>query len=237
MKFSLTILFALFRLSASAEEGEDVHTCACEAIEFDFKINCTDTATMLASLAKAQSLNCAKECTSPECEKHFLTVQTHHDYCPEEGIPSEIENGFHDFDEACKACAINRLFVEGAPDCPKANCEDKSGNDAYAALNDNECLVDCSTATCREHFFMLRSVHDNCPHDVLSHEAEDGLHTFEEKCAEQICNHAEGNTDQLVCDEDHDEHDHGDGKKDPSSAASVSAVGSVLFLFASIVLS
>ena len=77
-------------------------------------------------------------------------MQTHHDYCPEAGIPELIEDGFHDHDESCKACKIGRLFTEGKPDCPVPNCEDTSGNDAYTSLVELKCGTNCSSDACRE---------------------------------------------------------------------------------------
>ena len=66
----------------TAAEGEK-HSCACEAEEMGFKINCDDTATMLASMTALQADGCASDCTVGDCEKNWLIVQSHHDYCPD----------------------------------------------------------------------------------------------------------------------------------------------------------
>merc|ERR1712087_949553 len=106
-------------------------------------------------------------------------------------------------------------FVEGAPDCPAANCEDTSGNDAYTNLIENGCNIDCSSDTCRDLFFTLRIVHDTCDHDVLSTAAEEGLHDLERPCAAQICNDPNAGENQFICDDhDHDHDDHGDSHDD-----------------------
>lgn len=203
----LVLLFALFG-TAAASGG----SCACEAEELGYKIDCSDTATMLAALDFLNANGCGSNCSSEECEKNYYIVQAHHDFCPEADIPEAIEDGFHDFDEVCTQCGITRSFVEGAPDCPAANCADTSGNDAYTALVENGCNADCASDTCRDLFFVLRIVHDTCDHDVLSRAAEEGLHDLERPCAAQICNDPNGMASQLICsDEDHHDHDdHGD---------------------------
>merc|ERR1712087_674980 len=111
-------------------------------------------------------------------------------------------------------------FVEGAPDCPAANCEDTSGNDAYTNLIENGCNIDCSSDTCRDLFFTLRIVHDTCDHDVLSTAAEEGLHDLERPCAAQICNDPNAGENQFICDDhdhDHGHDDHGDSHDDHDS--------------------
>lgn len=196
MKLSPLFLFFGLLGNASAAGG----SCACEAEELGFTIDCADTDAMLEALAFLNSNGCATECSSEGCEKNYYIVQAHHDFCPEENIPEPLEDGFHDFDEVCKQCDIKRSFVEGAPTCPVANCEDTSGNDAYTSLVENGCNIDCSSDTCRDLFFTLRVVHDTCDHDVLSRAAEEGLHDLERPCADQICNDPSGGADQLVCD-------------------------------------
>lgn len=190
----LFLLFALFG-GASAKGS-----CACESEELGFKIDCADTATMLDALNFLNTNSCATVCSSVDCVRNYYIVQSHHDYCPESDIPETVEDGFHDYDEACTGCEIKRDFVEGAPNCPAPNCGDSSGNDAYTSLIENGCNLDCSSDTCRDLFFTLRTVHDGCPHDTLSRASEEGLHDLERPCADQICNQADGSSNQLVCD-------------------------------------
>jgi hypothetical protein len=145
-------------------DNHEEHPCGCEAEELGFKINCEDTATMLTAFKDLQSAGCAKDCTSDSCVKNFFIVQSHHDYCPEEVVPTEVEDGFHDFDEVCGACHITKQFVEGAPDCPVPVCDDGSGNKGYADAIEAGCLANCTSTVCQDAFFVLRSVHDSCPH-------------------------------------------------------------------------
>lgn len=203
---TLALAFLLATLSAaSAHEGEAVHThkCACEAEEFGFDIDCDDTGAMLDALTFLKSSNCATDCSSAECEKNWLIVQVHHDYCPEGGVPEEVEDGFHDYDMTCEHCDIVKPTVEGAPDCPTPSCADSSGNDAYVILVEGGCMTDCSSDACREYYFILRAAHDVCEEGALTTAAETGLHDLEVSCAEHICNAHAGMDDPLVCDEGH----------------------------------
>ena len=237
MKVLATVLTALALVSKTyADDGHDhsnEHKCACEAEEFGYEINCANTDAMIEAMNNLQSLGCSADCSSPECEKNFLIVVTHHDYCPEADIPELVEDGFHDYDEVCIHCAISRKSIEGAEPCPPATC-DNSGNEAYAAAISAGCLDDCSSDECKNAFFTLSTVHDNCDHDVISQAAEEGLHDLEESCPQHVCD--TGVEDQLVCDEDHEDHedekeddhdhdhDHDEDKEMSSSAARKSMI-------------
>ncbi len=199
MKFAALLLLAIASPSFAAE-GE-AHSCACEAEEFGFDIDCDNDTQMLDALAALKAAGCGSDCSAEGCEKNFLIIQSHHDYCPEDGIPKDVEDDFHDFDEVCTACEISRLFVEGAPNCPAPQCEDESGNTAYQTLLDEGCLADCSSDACKENFFTLRVTHDLCDHDVLSRTSEEGLHDMEDSCDMHICNIEGAETMALVCDE------------------------------------
>ncbi|KAK1737415.1 hypothetical protein QTG54_011701 [Skeletonema marinoi] len=219
MKLSKALfLSATFAKACNAErilEG-DIHSCACEAIEFEFEINCEAIDTMMESMTFLKSNNCAAVCTedeAPDCFRHYLIVQSHHDFCPEEGIPEEIEDGFHDFDTACTACAIDRKATEGAEDCPVGTCDKGPGDDAYAALILNDCGKDCSSDECKDLYFTLRYQHDKCEHDTISSASEEGMHDLEVPCGIHKCNY-DGVDNNLVCVDDHDDHDHGDDHGD-----------------------
>lgn len=249
MKFlkSLIVCLALATRTHCAEDDHDdhdhghgKHKCACEAEEFGFKIDCANTKVMLAALAELQSNGCTSECSSAICEKNYLIVQSHHDYCPEAGIPEPIEDGFHDFDESCTACAITRQAIEGVEDCPEPVCDGKTGSAAYVKMQEDGCLSDCSSEDCIQSYFTLLSVHDGCPHDDLSQAAEVGFHDIEEACANAQC--TSGDEDQLVCDshddgDDHDSHDHGshDSHDHSGAAGKAAMVGTVATVMAILV--
>lgn len=221
IKFAAALLVTLAMALVANGEAVDTHKCACEAVEFGFDIDCNNTAAMLDAMTFLKASTCATDCSSAECEKNWLIVQVHHDYCPEGGVPEELEDGFHDYDMTCKHCDIFKALVEGAPDCPAPVCDDSSGNDAYVTLVEGGCLTDCASDTCRDNFFYLRAVHDVCEEGALTTDSEKGLHDLEASCAEQICNASDGTDDPLVCDEDHDHED----EIKPEEAAGASGVG------------
>jgi len=172
-------------------------SCACAALEYNFNIDCDAKTAMVESYDFMKSAGCAEDCSKDACQKAWLIVQAHHDYCNTDSIPPKIEDGFHDFDEKCKSCDISRIETPGAPDCPKATCND-SGNEAYSFLTENGCAQDCSSDECENNYSILRVVHDDCDHDVLSTAAEEGIHDFEDICTPK-CNTPASKTDQLTC--------------------------------------
>lgn len=224
----IAILALVSKTYAADEDGHDSHDdhadehkCACEAEEFGFEINCNNTDVMVEAMTNLQTLGCSSNCTSSECEKNFMIIVSHHDYCPEADIPEVVEDGFHDYDEVCVHCAISRKSIEGVEPCPNATC-DNSGNEAYASAVSAGCLDDCSSDECKNAFFTLSMVHDNCDHDTLTQAAEEGLHDLEVSCPQHVCD--TGVEDQLVCDEEHDHEDEGGMEEEESSAARKSMI-------------
>ena len=200
----------------TAQEGGGHHhhgdegpkpSCACVAEEYGFKLDCSATAAMEDALSMLKASGCASDCDSDECQENWYIVQAHHDHCDAQGLPEVIEDDFHDFDDVCSSCAIDRAFIPGADKCPVPNCEDDSGNEAYLTLVDNACSSSaleggCSGNTvCVEAYLTLRTVHDSCDHEVLTPAAEEGLHDFEEACEDVVCNAVtqEESDEQLVC--------------------------------------
>ncbi len=98
---------------------------------------------MFNALTYLRISTCTTDCTSAECEKNWLIIQVHHNYCPNEGLPEEIEDSFQDYNLSCKPCDIVKTSIEEAPDCPIPACTDSSGNDAYMALVEGGCMTDC----------------------------------------------------------------------------------------------
>ena len=214
MKFTSTVFLFLSLFGNARASGG---TCACEAEELGFEINCADTEAMTTALDFLASNGCASDCSSEDCEKNWYIVQTHHDFCPEADLPESVEDDFHNYDEVCPQCEIRRQFVEGAPACPAPSCEDESGNEAYTSLITQGCNIDCSSTECQSLFHVLLITHDACDHDVLSDVAERGYHDVERACVGAVCNDLSGVlADPLVCvavEDDHD-HDHHDEDED-----------------------
>eukprot|EP00579_Thalassiosira_antarctica_P001491 CAMPEP_0201872914 /NCGR_PEP_ID=MMETSP0902-20130614/5526_1 /ASSEMBLY_ACC=CAM_ASM_000551 /TAXON_ID=420261 /ORGANISM="Thalassiosira antarctica, Strain CCMP982" /LENGTH=236 /DNA_ID=CAMNT_0048399347 /DNA_START=50 /DNA_END=760 /DNA_ORIENTATION=+ len=235
MKLALVTLLATFANYTTAE----VHSCACEAEEFGFQIDCEARGAMLNAMSFLTTNGCATDCSSADCEKNYLIVQSHHDYCPEENIPEDIEDGFHDYDVSCTACEISRAFTEGAPNCPAAKCDDNSGNDAYAAMAEAGCGTDCSSDACRDNYLTLLVTHDDCEHDTLSRASEEGLHDMERACVDVVCNSVDGADKQLVCEDDghgHDDEDDHDGATKSGAATTVIAGATAALIGASMLL-
>jgi len=185
------------------------HSCACEAQEFKFKIDCTDAAQMATALNTIKTKGCAADCTVAECEKNYLIVQSHHDFCREDQISEDLEKSFHDYDQSCKkwVCDIKK-YVEGAETCPDPNCTDKSGDEAYGRMLAAGCKDACDTADCKKDYLTLVSVHDSCPHDTLSETAEKGLHDMEDACQKLYkCNVKDADKYSSTCEEDDHNHD------------------------------
>lgn len=202
MKFQLPLITALsiYNQAVLAAEEEHDHFCACEAIEFGFEIDCSQTDEMEKAMENLATFGCGNDCTSVDCETNWLLVQTHHDYCPTDALPQSVEDGFHDYDEDCASCDITRQYVDGLNNCTMSAC-DNSGNEAYDTLLSLGCITDCSLEGCEEAYFSLLTTHDQCEHDVLSTAAEEGYHDMEEACENlHMCN-AVGK-DPLVCDEE-----------------------------------
>lgn len=193
------------------EEEGHTETCACAAKEEGFKIDCTQGDLLLSTLSALEADGCATKCSSESCHKNFLIMQSHHDFCLHEEVPEPVENAFHDYDEACAACEITRRRNFELIDCPTAVCDNR-GNTAYQVLLTSGCLTDCKSATCGSNYQILRAEHDNCEHDTLSEAAESGIHNFEEICEPFNCNSLltdESVAAQLICIEEHEEHDSG----------------------------
>ena len=219
-------LVGLAATLARGDEGVDVggeghhRSCACEAEELNFSIDCGNRDAMLAALAALgdqQSNNCQADCTSEVCRRSYLIVQSHHDYCLHDEVPEPLEDAIHFYEEKCEDCAISRKPDPNLPDCPTVSCGNGSGDEAYRNLLTNGCLDSCNTMSCQSSYRILRAVHDTCPEDTLDQLAEIGIHDFEHPCEASNCNtHMEDDDaqQQLVCFED-----------DKSAAAAGSAPG------------
>lgn len=179
-----------------------VLSCSCALEENDDVLDCDNSSGMLGALSNLQSNACQLDCTSEVCQANYYMVQAHHDYCLRAEIPGSLSSGFHSFEEKCQDCHVIRHTDPSLPSCPAANCEDTSGNAAYAFLLQNECQQDCDTnPDCGRNFRTLRAVYDTCPDGVLGLLTELGLNDLATPCASQDCNtgHASTDASQLVC--------------------------------------
>lgn len=206
LSFSISALITLGAISVSDAHGDGHHheSCACEAQELGFDIDCSQRDLILNALSKLQANSCDTDCSSDECHKNFLIVQAHHDYCLHDEVPPPVEDAFHDFEGTCEECSIAKKFDPDLVNCPPSFCDD-SGDRAYQAMLISGCLDNCDTPTCITNYRILRSEHDTCDGDVLSQSSETGLHDFEEVCEAFNCNVLTDESliaAQLVCERD-----------------------------------
>lgn len=147
---------AFLLISGLIKSSYGSESCACEAETHGFTIDCQDTDAMIQGLASLQSNGCIEDCSSEICRKNYFIIQSHHDYCPEEGLPSVVEDGLHDFEGVCEDCEILRRPNPNFPLCPVVSCQmNGPGEEAHETLMANECLVDCSSQTCVDSFRVL----------------------------------------------------------------------------------
>lgn len=188
IKFCMCSLLALAAAIAGSEDGhEEHHSCSCEAEELGFTIDCGNGEALLAALAALQRDSCDTDCSSAACHKNFLMIQSHHDFCLHEKVPSPVEDAFHDFEGGCEHCSILKKRDPNLPDCPDAVCDDR-GNQAYQGLLTNGCLTNCNTSVCANFYRTLRAEHDLCDESTLDRSSETGIHDYEDVCEEFNCN-------------------------------------------------
>mmetsp|Transcript_3906 Transcript_3906/g.6532 ORF Transcript_3906/g.6532 Transcript_3906/m.6532 type:complete len:237 (-) Transcript_3906:86-796(-) len=201
MKFSTFIAFLIAAAANASDEAGHKNTCACDAEELDFSIECSNGSILTDTLATLIQDGCSANCASEACKKNFLIIQSHHDFCLHDQIPGVIEDSFHDYDEVCEHCEIFRRRDPILTNCPASVCDGR-GTDSYGAMLVAECLSDCSSTACGANYKILRTEHDNCPEGSISDSAETGIHDFEEICEPYNCNSlftAEDETEQLIC--------------------------------------
>jgi hypothetical protein len=202
--FYLFTLIAPVFCAAGSEDEHAHHTCACEAKENGFSIDCANSALLLDTLAALIADDCSTDCSSAACNKNFLIMQSHHDFCLHDEVPSPVEDAFHDFEDVCEPCKITRKRDPDLPDCPVSVCDDR-GDEAYRALLTEGCVNACSSSTCGSNYQILRSEHDNCDDGTISESSETGMHSVEEICEAFSCNSlltAQSVTEQLICTEE-----------------------------------
>lgn len=194
---ALLVILPLATFSHAAEheddhehEHADKHLCACEAKEFGFMIDCSKAAavTDAADYLKANTCTTAK---TKECEKNFLILQSHHDFCPHDTLPSTVENDLHVYEGSFKSCSIPRDYDSKLGMCPAFDCDaiDMSSKlTAAATYLTTNCDSTCASDNCTAAFQSILMAHDTCDEDKLPGTVETTLHDFEEKCEDALCN-------------------------------------------------
>lgn len=188
MKF---LFVSLLAFQASLSLADEEHVCACEAAELGFEIDCANQDVTNQAMADLSTNGCDSDCSKPACEKPFVIVQSHHDFCLHSELSESVETNFHLYEKSCEAfhCDIQRKFDPSLGQCPQVDCSTNVGNEAYLALQiDASCMTNCAQESCKMNYQLLRAFHDSCDHDALDTAAEVVLHDFEEPCEDQNCN-------------------------------------------------
>lgn len=67
------------------------------------------------------SNNCNVSCTADVCGDNYKIIRAYHDMCGEDDITQDIEEGIHDFEDACAAQGCNAVSEAFTPTCSKVS--------------------------------------------------------------------------------------------------------------------
>ena len=196
--------------------GHGHHICACEAKEFGFGISCTALNMNLVKGVMQHLEDPANNCnTSMACEPEYVVLQTHHDFCPHDVLPTDAEKVLHDFEDFYSDCIIPRSYDPSLPNCPAVECGNADlFKQAAAVLENNDCSSSCDNAQCKDAIKTILMGHDTCDESALPIVVEKALHDHEDACEEFLCNSRTTPYDPAdeVCDgeEDHEGEEHSD---------------------------
>lgn len=177
-------------------------SCGCVARSQGWIIDCGQVATVGAALAylETNACNAAKCRTDARCRQSFFVLNAHHDYCPDDALPTMIEEGVHAFETFCDQCAVLRRFDPAFPVCRSPTCSNlDSVVAAVAAMVAANCTADCSVGNCPANYRQLRAAHDLCAESDLPEAAENAIHVFEGPCQAHTCNAAVAPFDPNAC--------------------------------------
>ena len=172
-----------------------LESCACVAEELGYKIDCSNQDFMTAAVAALEENNCATDCSTDICYKNFMIGVSHHDYCFEDEIPESVEDAVHIYEAFCQQCEVPTKYNPDLPLCPTSDCTEEAGNAAFQAVTNASCIDDCSPDACAENFPILKVMHDLCPEDTLSTEAELIFHDIDGVCEMHSCNVGDKSSD------------------------------------------
>ncbi len=152
---------------------------------------------------EANSGECKKKPNSAECKSKYYVIQAHHDHCPHDKLPPEVEHELHEFEAFYDDCYIKRQFDSDLSSCPKIECSDAltTDKDIVTEMETNTCNTDCSSNACKTRFQRMLMYHDTCGENQMPTNLEQGMHTYEAKCESNLCNTAEAEftLDTSVC--------------------------------------
>ena len=163
----------------------------------------TTTQAALDYLEENESV-CKTEANSAECKSNYYVMQAHHDHCPHDKVPHEVEHELHEFEAFYEDCDIKRQYDSDLSSCPAlASCSNALTTDKeiVTEMEDNTCNTDCSSNACKTRYQKMLMYRDTCAEDQMPTNLEQGVHIYEEKCESHLCNTASAvfTLDTSVC--------------------------------------
>ena len=152
---------------------------------------------------EANSGVCKTNANSAECKSNYYVMQAHHDHCPHDKLPHEVEDELHQFEAFYEDCYVKRQYDSDLSSCPAVSCSDALTTDGsiVTEMSDNNCDTDCSSNACKTRYQKMLMYHDTCAENELPTNLEQGVHDYEKKCVSNLCNTAEAafTLDTSVC--------------------------------------
>jgi len=185
--------------------------CACQARAHNWEIDCTTAAGTQKVTTAVQKLKdgtkigvaaaaCADINPPQACIDEFYVLQTHHDHCLTNVVPTQYEQDFHKFEEFYTSCFVKRQYDPALPNCQAVTCTDQqSMTNAQVTLKSSTCkdattgkvtATTCAKTECSGAIKTVLMAHDTCSQSVLPDSLEKELHEYEEACKAQLCNSA-----------------------------------------------
>ena len=201
---SAALIASSFALSSTrAEDDHDHELCQCIAgLSIDCSTAMTTTQAALDYLEANKNV-CQTATNSAECKSNYYVMQAHHDHCAHDDIPHEVEHEIHDFESYYEECKIRRQYDSHLSNCPAVDCSNlfTTDGDIVAEMGSYNCNTDCSSDECKIRYQKMLMYHDTCAENQLPTGLEKGMHDYEEKCENHLCNTASAafTLDTSVC--------------------------------------
>ena len=122
--------------------------CGCWAKKYDFPIDCANAKTTVAAAVDYLQKNiCENKKEDEACKKNFAILNTHHDYCYHDDLPTNAEIAIHSYEDKFASCIIGRQFSPKVSNCPIVDCTKMDAMDAALKELDEECKPEATTTT------------------------------------------------------------------------------------------
>ena len=162
----------------------------------------TTTQTALDYLEANESV-CQTATNSADCKSNYYFMQAHHDYCPHDKLPEDVEHEIHHFESYYDQCDIRRQYDSKLSRCPAVDCSNVLTDDGeiVADMKAANCDTNCTSDACKTGYQKMLMYHDTCDVDQVPTGFEQAVHKYEEKCEAHLCNTATAlfTLDMSVC--------------------------------------